>query len=291
LKRRATHSKWLAVSVSAAFLLSGCGGSGHGDALGTVTAAAHSSLSQVPIVRPVLSNPRAFGDSPAEVSGLGAFIFQSGIGFERIDLPGKLDANGKPPRDFIDIRADEIDLYPAVQSVLPPGRRWISLPLSSVSGGQAARFVEQAEAVAPMLWLEEIVWGGVSARSRGGVVIKHVPFSTYDIAVDLHRTVSAAKSHGDLGVRIAAEQQLASLGGRHIVHVSMWRDGQGRVARLEGVVAGTQFGKIRLDLFGYGVKVTPNRPKAAELVPFASLVTSKAWSAQSPWVFSAGAAG
>jgi hypothetical protein len=242
----------------------------------------------VPIVRPVLSKPSAFGGSPAQISGLGAFIFQSRLGFERIDLPGKRDANGKPPRDFLDFLPREIDFYPAAQTAMPAGKHWISLPLSSPIGPQAARFVEQAEAVAPTLWLDEILWGAVSATSRGTVVPNHVPFSTYDVRVDLRRAAAAAKSHGEPGVRVALEQQLAASGGNHIVNFSVWRDGSGRVARVQGTVPGTKLGTIRLDLFGYGVKVTPNLPAKAELVPFASLVASKAWTASSPWVFAAG---
>jgi hypothetical protein len=287
-KRRATHLAWLAAFLCPGLLVAGCGGGGGGRPLESVQSAVRSSLSQVPIVRPILGNPRAFGGAPAQVSGLGAFLFASEHGYERLDLPGTLDANGKPPRDFLDFLPGEIDLYPAAQTALPAGKRWIRLPLSSASSAPAARFVEQAEAVAPTIWLDEILWGARSATSRGTVVVNHVPFSTYDVAVDLRRAATAAKDHGELGLRIALEQELAALGGGHVAHVTVWRDGQGRIAQLQGTVPGTGLGSVRLDLFGYGTKVTPTSPPQAQLVPFTSIVGSKAWTASSPWVLASG---
>jgi hypothetical protein len=280
VKRWIVHLSWMA---GAGLLLASCGG--HSDSLHSVTGAARTSLAQVPVARLILTNPRAFGGAPAEVHGLGAFIFPSGVGYERVDLPGPLDKNGKPPRDFLDFFPGEIDIYPAAQAALPAGKRWIAVRLSPTPTGQAARFVAQAEALAPRVWLEKIVWGGTSARSRGAVVVNHVPFSTYDVTVDLRRALASAKSTGDHGARIALEQELAALGGHSVVHFSVWVNGEGNIARLDGVAAGTKLGSIRLDLYSYGVKLQSARPAVRQLVPFASVRGSKVWSSHSPWVF------
>src|SRR5437868_15229385 len=84
--------------VGVALALAGRGGSS--DRLQAAVAVAKSSSSQTFEARLTLTGVHAFGVTPAPLQGKGAFL-SNGIVYERVDLPGPLDKNKTPPRDYL----------------------------------------------------------------------------------------------------------------------------------------------------------------------------------------------
>jgi hypothetical protein len=273
----------LAVAALVATGLTGCGGSS--DPLSSVSTAAHTSLAHIFLADLTLTGADALGARPTEqLLGAGAFDVARGLAYERVDLPGPLDQNKRPPRDFLVFLPTKIYLSPAAQSALPPGRSVISVPLTPrvTAAAGASRFVAQATALNPLLLLDEIIDGGVSAVKTGSEVVEHVPFVDYRVSVDLRRALSRVHGPFVRAERLAIRHQLAA--GGSVVEIAVRIDGAGFVRGLHATVPGSRLGRLALDLHGYGKTFTPNYPAPAQIVTLASLAGAWSWSPHWPWV-------
>jgi hypothetical protein len=277
----------LLLAAAVATGLAGCGGSS--DPLTAVSAAARTSLSEAFIASLTLTGAQALGaTSSQQLLAKGVFDRTQGLAYERVDLPGALDKNKRPPRDFLIFLSTKILLTPATQVALPAGKSVISVPLAGLeaTARSAAPFVEQAMGLNPQLLLDEIVRGGVAASRTGSEVVGHVPFVDYRVTVDLPRALAGASGPFARAERLAIKAELASLAsGQTRVHIAVRVDGAGFVRALQAIVPGSKLGALAIELSGYGAKFVPSYPPKAQIVPLASLTGSKAWTAQSPWVF------
>jgi hypothetical protein len=266
--------------------LAGCGGSS--DPLTSVSAAVHTSLAHTFSARLTLTGAEALGAKPKEeLHGSGVFDVRRGLAYERVDLPGPLDQNKRPPRDFLVFLPTKIFLAPAAQRALPEGKSVISVPLTGpgTAGAGATRFVAQAMGLNPLLLLDEIAAGGAAAAKTGSEVVEHVPFVDYRVTIDLRRALPRVHGPFARAERLAIRQELAALGpGRSVVHVAVRTDGAGFVRGLHATVPGAKLGRLALELHGYGATFEPSYPSDAQVVSLASLAGSWSWSPHWPWV-------
>jgi hypothetical protein len=275
--------------VLAAAGLAGCGGPS--DPLASVLAAVRNSQSHTFIADVALTGAEALGARPTQqLLGRGAFDVRRGLAYERVDLPGPLDANKRPSRDYLVYQSTRILIAPAARTALPAGKRIIAVPLArrGAEDAIAAQFVEQAMGLNPLLLLDQIAWGGAAASKTGSELLKHVHFTDYGVKVDLRRALARLRGPFARAERLATREELAALGsGRSVVHVTVRVDSAGFVRGLEATVPGSRLGSLEMDLYGYGTRFEPSFPTAAEIVQLRSLVTSSAWTPQSPWIFAA----
>jgi len=272
-----------------AFGAAGCGGGGAKSAaasLELVVGAAKNTLGQTTRGLTTLTDPRAFGDSPAQLQAISVFDVASQLTFARVDLPGPVEKNKSPRQDFVVLTPTTLYLDPASKAALPKGKLWLSLPLASPSAatGRTARYVEQAVGLDPQLLLDEIAWGGVSAAHHGSTVVVHIPLDKYVVTVDLERALAGVGGRLARAARIAIEEQLASAGSHTKVDMTVLVDADGRVAQLTGSIPGSGLGTISSTM-SYGIKISPSTPSPAQVVPLASVADSPAWTAKSPWDF------
>jgi hypothetical protein len=248
----------------------------------------HTSLSHTFSARLTSRGAAALGARPKQaLLGAGAFDVRRGLAYERVDLPGPLDRNKRPPRDFLVFLPAKIFLFPAAQQALPHGKSVISVPLTGPAAASAGapRFAAQAIGLNPLLLLDEIASGGTSAVKTGSEVVEHVPFVDYRVSVDLRRAL--ARVHGPFAraERLAIRQELAALGpGRSVVEVAVRTDSAGFVRELHATVPGAKLGTLALELHGYGATFQPSYPEDAQVVPLASLAGAWSWSPHWPWM-------
>ena len=271
------------VAAALATGLAGCGGSS--DPLTAVSTAVDTSLAHTFSARLTLTGAGALGAKPHDVlHASGIFDVRRGLAYERVDLPGPLDQNKLPPRDFLVFLPTKIFLYPAAQRALPAGKSVISVPLTG-SGAGATRFVAQAMGLNALLLLDEIAAGGAAAAKTGSEVVAHVPFVDYRVTIDLRRALSRVHGPFARAERLAIRQELAALGpGRSVFKVAVRTDGAGFVRELHATVPGLKLGTLALDLHGYGATFKPSYPKDAQVVSLASLAGAWSFSAHWPWV-------
>jgi hypothetical protein len=265
--------------------LVGCGGSS--DPLTSVSAAVHTSLTHTFVGGVTMIGAEALGAKPKQrLLATGVFDVGRGLGYERVDLPGPLDQNKVPPRDFLVFLRTKILLTPAAKRALPDGKSVISVPLTGPEAASAAstRFVAQAMGLNPVLLLDEIAAGGTAAAKTSSEVVAHVPFVNYRVTVDLRRALRRLRGPFARAERVAVRQELAALGpGRSVVHVAVRTDGAGFVRLLQATIPGSKLGTLSLDLHGYGATFKASYPEGAQLVPLSSLIGTAAWTAHAPW--------
>ena len=276
----------VASAALAATGLAGCGGSS--DALTEVSTAVDTSLAHTFSARLTLTGAEALGAKPNEVlHASGIFDVGRGLAYERVDLPGPLDQNKLPPRDFLVFLPTKIFLYPTPQRALPAGTSVISVRLADPesAGAGATRFVAQAMALNPVLLLDEIAAGGTAAARTGSEVVNHVPFIDYRVTIDLRRALDRVHGPFARAERLAIRQELAALiPGHSVVQVAVRNDGAGFVRELHATFPGSKLGKLALDLHGYGATFKPSYPTAAQVVSLTSLAGAWSWSPHWPWV-------
>jgi hypothetical protein len=275
--------------ASAALVATGLAGCGRSpDPLTSVSTAVHTSLAHVFTADVTLTGAEALGAKPKEVLlGAGAFDVRRGLAYERVDLPGPLDQNKRPPRDFLVFLPRKIFLAPAAQRAFPAGKSVISVPLTGpkAAADGSARFVAQAIGLNPLLLLDEIAAGGAAAVRTSSEVLGHVPYVDYRVTVDLGRAFTRMRGPFALAERVAIKSELAALGpGHSVIRIAVRIDGAGFVRGLHATVPGSKLGKLVLDLHGYGTTFQPSYPSAAQVVSLASLAGAWSWSPHWPWI-------
>lgn len=256
-----------------------------------MTGAARTSLSETFVARLLLTGPAALGAKPQDrLLGKGAFDVGRGLAYERVDLPGPVDPNKQPKRDYLVFRPASILLAPSTQNALPTGKSIISVPVSgpgaSVSG--ARRFVAQAMALSPLLFLDEIIAGGTAAEKTATALVEHVHFADYRVTVDLRRALAGVDGAFAPAERIAIRQQLAALGPRRsTVEIAVRTDSAGFVRGLQAMVPGSKLGRVALDLHSYGIKLEPSRLARSQVISLRSLAGAWGWSPHWPWLLGA----
>jgi hypothetical protein len=238
-----------------------------------------------------LTGAEALGAKPKEdLLAAGVFDVRRGLVYERVDLPGPLDQNKLPPRDFLVFLPAKIFLSPAAKQALPAGKNVIVVPLTAqgLTVAGANGFVTQAMALNPLLLLDEIAAGGSAAVKTGSEVVEHVPFVDYRVTFDLRRALARVRGPFARAERVAIKQELAALGpGRSDVRFTVRVDSAGFVRDLHATVPASKLGTLAFDLHGYGTTFEPSYPKAAQIVSLASLAHAWSWSPHWPWVLGA----
>jgi len=261
-------------------LLTGCGASS--DGLHSAVAAAKTTLSRTAVSELTLYNANVLGRARAKIFALGAFVFRTGLGYERIEFPA-----GKQ-REYLVYLPGKVyfERTSATVAVLYKGKEWASAALagSGLVDAISPRFVEQAEGLNPELLLDEIVWGGESAKHLGEPVVDHVPESEYRVSVDLKRAMAAASGPSAGAMRAAiAEELTAVLSGR--LGITVWVDGAGRVARFQAQLPGSGLGTVSMYLTEYGVKLATSLPPPSQVLGITAQTPSGASTLRSLWPF------
>jgi len=259
------------------------------DPLTSVSQAVRTSLAHTFNVDVALTGAEALGAKPkAQLLAAGTFDVRRGLAYERVDLPGPLDQNQRPPRDFLVFLPTKIFLAPAAQQAFPRGKSVILVPLTGPGPAAAGgtRFVAQAMGLNPLLLLDEIAAGSTAAAKTSAEVMDHVPFVDYRVTVDLRRALTRVRSPFARAERLAITHQLTALGpGGSVVQVAVRIDGAGFVRGLRATIPGSKLGRLVLDLHGYGTTFTPSYPATEQVVSLASLAGAWSWSPHWPWVF------
>jgi hypothetical protein len=258
-------SAWIVLALAAA-ALGGCGAGG--DPLHQVATATSKTLA-VRWARYELALKRSqlFAAPIAVLGGRAAYDFHTGLGYEFLQL--RLRANSYRTLYF-DLQPSTFLLSPSPPpaGALPAGKIWVSAPLT---GPRADRtLAAQAEALAPVLALEEVLWGARSASSVGTRVVASVPMHEYRVSVDLATALSAARRTRHAAIAAAIEQELAgSPSGR--VSITVWVSGPGYVGKIESAVPGSGLGTASFSFLSYTKRYTGVGPPASQIVPLASL--------------------
>jgi hypothetical protein len=99
-----------------------------------------------------------------------------------------------------------------------------------------------------------------------------VPYTEYDVSVDLAKALSATSATGPL--RTAMRQQLAALrsvGAGSRIRVVARVDGAERLAQLQFSLPGSKLGTIQIGLWKFGSAIPLSLPLPAQTVDIASL--------------------
>jgi hypothetical protein len=273
--------RWLLPPVAAAvcLALAGCGSSS--DPQKTVVGAANKTLTGIALSDLTLRNVGVLGRTQPVILGRGVFDFATGLGFQRIDLPGGV-------REFLDYAPATFWFQRRTATGAVPffGKEWVGATLTGprTVDRVVPRFVEQTEALGPQLLLDEIVWGAVSAKHIGDPVVDHVPLSHYRVTVDLKRALAAASGPSSRAMRLAIADELRAGRSRHAT-VDVWVDGAGRVARLQSAVPGSGLGTVAMALSDYGSKLAGGLPPASDVFPVDAATRAGAASLRLAWIF------
>jgi hypothetical protein len=257
-----TLKRLLAFAVLA-FVVAGCGASA--DPRGQVLGAARKTLAQRWVrYELTFETPRLFAPSVTIMGGRGAFEFKTRLGYGFLDLQKQ---NGGSPVLWFDVTPTALlaDPEPAPPGVLPPGKVWISVPLSA--GGAVA---EQAGGLAPELPLAEIAWGTRAATHVGSSVVGHVPMDEYRVTVDLTKALVAATKAGLGSVAAAIDGELRAARSATVA-MSVWVNGPGFVGRIDQAIPGSRLGTVSVVFTSFTRRYTGTLPQSAQIVPLASL--------------------
>lgn len=259
----------LAIVAAGLVLLAGCGGSA--DPLHAVRTAATNTLALTAQSTLKLTGARLFGETPTIV-GRGEFSFPKGLGYEGIQLPAAgRRAAGTAYLVFLPAR---VWIRPASSAALPAGNLWISTKLADPQSGGAPKqaLALVLEGTNPQLLLEEIATGAVAASRAGHPVVDHVPYTEYDVSVDVARALDSTSTTGAL--RIAMRQQLAALRAAGLgsrIQIAASVDGAERLAQLQFSLPGSRLGTIQIGLWKFGSPIPLSLPLASQTVDIKSL--------------------
>ena len=263
----------LAAAAAVAILLAGCGATP--DPAHRVRSATDTTLARTAAAHLVLAGATAFGPTHRPVLAGGAFVFPTGLGFERIDLPKP--AREKQRRAFLVLQPNRVYLEPSLPpgALLAPGRSWISAPLAGPGSlaDRNPRLVLQVEGLNPRFFLDELRWGSTAVTNVGERVVNHVPLSHYRVTISLPRVLASAHGPAAAATKVAVQQQLAALGGPRSIRLDVWVDGPGRVVKLAGPVPGSGLGTVTTMLFSFGATIAGSPPTASGLAPAVLLTT------------------
>jgi hypothetical protein len=227
-----------------------------------------------------LEHPHLFASGVKVRGGRAAYDFRTGLGYEFLDLQGH---DGSSQTLWLDFTPTTFLLspQPAPAGTLPPGKLWISVPLSAgeVHGSSAA----QVQALAPELPLDELAWGAQSASDIGTRVVGQVPMDEYKVSVDLTKALSAARKARSAAVAAALESELRAGGSKRLT-MHVWIDGPGYVGRIETPVPGSGLGTASLVFTSFTLRYTGTGPPSSQVVPLASLPRA----GRSVWAFVTG---
>jgi hypothetical protein len=242
-------------------------------ALRTVATAIGGTLGTTVAVSYDLIGAQVFGPASETVSGRGTFDLRRGVGKAQLS-----QASG----------TQLLDLTPTVvftrvpsgsAAALPRGKSWMSATLdgSESLATNFPQFVIQVEGFNPLLYLDEVAWGAVSAAPLGSEVIKGVPARGYLVTVSLPAALGKSKGPSATSMSVAIRSELTSLGvsrGRaadQTVRLRLWIDRSGRVVTIQASPPGTGVGTTTMVLAPSGstVKVVP--PGLSKVVDIASL--------------------
>jgi hypothetical protein len=277
-----------AVGIALA-LVAGCGGTGKAQNRNTVVSAANRTLAQSVLAAVTFTGSTLFGRHSAPVGAREGSVFTQGLAYEAIDVPDVKQESTS--RQFLAFRPGTLYFWPgsaAGRAALPSGDDWISVPLTRVVESLFPRFVEQAEGLTPQLLLDEIAWGAKSASSEGREVVNHIPFAKYTVSVNLRRALSRATGPGAAAIRLAIADELSAMrshgsaGRPQTPLVTVWIDGPGRIARLEGALPGSGLGTVTFVLSNYGIAVSGSTPRPTQIVSIYSVLHKGAGTERSP---------
>jgi hypothetical protein len=270
----------LVAAVAVIFTFAGCGA--RPDALHAVTSATATTLSQALESDLTLHGAKLSGVVRPTVIGRGAFVFDTGLGYERLDLPAAShQAAGREFLDFFPTRF-YFERTSSAGTVEYNGKHWVSAALTGRGSVDAIlpRFVLQVEALGPQLLLDEIAWGAEAATHLGEPVVNHVPLSEYRVSVNL--TKASATATGAL--RTAIEDERAA-NGSATVPVTVWVDGSGHIVELQAAIPGSGLGTASMELSNFGAKVPTSLPTGSMLLDLTAQTPSGADLLRSVWIF------
>jgi hypothetical protein len=242
----------------------------------SVQRAIGATLGQSAAVSYVLAGAQVFGTSPTPVTGSGTFDLGHGVGSVVLHQPSGRQLMVLTPTI----------VYTRVPAgggaALPPGKSWMlaSLTASESLATNFPQFVVQVEGFNPLLYLDEVSWGGVSAAPLGSREINGAPADGFLVHVDLARSTSAATSPSAASMALAIRSELTAAGtvvggsAKADVVVRLWIDGAGRVVAIEGSPPGAGVGTTTITLSQFGVPVSVKPPVLSDVIDIASLTPS-----------------
>jgi hypothetical protein len=273
------RKQWAAGALVAAVLLTGCGASASSTATTSSTGAKANPVLdayQATVAAKsadVTLDETVSGTSagPISLTGTGEVDFASGASQFSLAIPSA---------GTVTLRVLTPDMYmrfpPALGSVLPAGKSWVSLNLDTIgksasgSGSSLSQLSDSAGIGTNSLsYLKGVSATGVT--TVGPATIDGVQTTEYSATIDLTK----AASQRDAQVRTALENLEAQV---HLssVPIQVWIDAQGQVRQIAVqeslTVAGSNYSvHLTIGFSGFGAPVDVVAPPASQTVDFSSI--------------------
>lgn len=236
------------------------------------TAVAHT-IALTTAVSYQLDGARVFGRTAVSVTGSGEFDLQHASGELSVLQPaGRQRVVITPTVVYTQVPAGGA-------AALPAGKTWISADITGAEsvGTNFPQFDIQIEGFNPLLYLDEIAWGAVSAAplrpahaggGGGGEA------SGYLVNVDLVKALRRATGPAAVSISLAIHSELASLGSNTVVSVRIWVDASGRAVILQASPPGGGVGVATITMPQCCVAVAVAKPPLAKVVDLAQMTPS-----------------
>jgi hypothetical protein len=240
-----------------------------------VVVAIPKTLSTTAVVSYQLVGAQVFGPASTEVVGQGAFDL--GRGF------GEAVLHQKSGTQLLDLTPTVVfTRVPGGGAALPKNKSWMS---ASLNGSESLatnfpQFVIQVEGFNPLLYLDEIAWGALSAAPLGSELINGTTAHGYLVTVSLTDALAKPRGPSAGSMSVAIRSEISSLGAgaggktSQTVLVRVWIDTSGRVVTIQASPPGAGVGTTTLTLSRFGAPVRVVPPRASQVVDIASLTPS-----------------
>jgi hypothetical protein len=245
-----------------------------------VTAAATATMRSTSAVRIVLQGASVDGAAPPPVIGTGAFDFPKSTGSINLAVPAPGGTVAVHRTLFL---PTVVYVRPpsAAAASLPAGKEWIVASLTQIESNAVnfPQFVLQEEGLSPLLELQQLIWGAVSATPTAARSFAGAPAQGYVVRVDLRQAEAAASGPAGTALLLAIKTELSAFGpvgsrtSRALVTEKIWLQ-QGRVVALQLSPPGAGVGVTTTTLSRYGTRVRVSPPPVSSVVDIASLTPS-----------------
>jgi hypothetical protein len=214
-----------------------------------------------------LVGAQVFGTSSVSVTGSGAFDLNRNL--------GELSLTQPAGRQIVVITPTVV--YSQVPAggggALPAGKSWMSASItgSESTGTNFPQFDIQVEGFNPVLYLDEIAWGGLSAAPLPNSSASGTPARGYLVAVDLRRAIQHAAGPSARSISLAIHSEITSLGTSSVVTVRLWTDSSGRAVMLQASPPGGGVGTTTIAMQQCCIAVHVGIPPLNTVVDLAQL--------------------
>lgn len=244
--------------------------------LSAVLAAGTATVGSSSAVRMELQGARVAGSAPPPIVGTGAFDFANSRGVIDLEVPAPGGATALHRTLFLPTVVYVRPPSPRASS-LPAGKNWIVATLNQTESTSTnfPQFVLQEEGLSPLLEIQQLVWGAVSAKAIAPRRVGPDSAPGYQVRVDLRRAASQAV-RTNAALTLAIQTEINGLGGTttapksSVISEKVWV-AHGKIAAVQLSPPGAGIGLTTTTLSRYGIRVAIHVPPPSSVTDIASL--------------------